>query len=152
MTRNARQNFIGGGWQDARSDRTDEVIDPATGEVIADVASSNEADVDAAVTAAAEAFDEWAATAPGERAKALQQLADRLEEHADELVEIESRNVGKPIAAVPDEIAFLADTFVLRSGCSQPHHASPGEYLAGYTSILRATPRCRGVDRALELR
>jgi 1-pyrroline dehydrogenase len=141
MTSNARQNFIGGDWQGARSDRTDAVIDPATGDVIADVASSNEADVDAAVTAAADAFDEWAATAPGERAKALQQLADTLEEHADELVEIESRNVGKPIAAVPDEIAFLADNLrYFGAGARNLTTQAPGEYLAGYTSILRREP------------
>src|SRR5262249_13689853 len=103
------QNFIAGGWQDSRGGGTDPVLDPASGEVIPAVAWSNEADVDAAVSAAAAAFEEWAATAPGQRAATLQQLADRLEEHADELVAIESRNVGKPIAAVPDEIGFLAD-------------------------------------------
>ena len=95
-------NFIGGRWQESRGGGTDPVLDPATGEVIAEVASSNAADVDSAVAAAAEAFAGWAATAPGQRAAALQQLADRLEEHADDLVAIESRNVGKPIAAVPD--------------------------------------------------
>jgi 1-pyrroline dehydrogenase len=136
-----RKNFIGGAWQDARSDRTDAVIDPATGEVITDVASSNEADVDAAVEAAAGAFDEWAATAPGQRAAALHALADRLEEKADHLVTIESRNVGKPIAAVPDEISFLADNLrYFGSGARNLTTQAPGEYLAGYTSILRREP------------
>ena len=141
MTTSARKNFIGGGWHDARSDRGDEVVDPATGEVVAEVASSNEADVDAAVTAAAAAFDEWAATSPGQRASALHQLADRLEEHADELVQIESRNVGKPIAAVPDEISFLADNLrYFGAGARNLTTQAPGEYLAGYTSILRREP------------
>jgi 1-pyrroline dehydrogenase len=137
----ARRNFIGGAWQDARSDRTDSVIDPATGEVITEVASSNEADVAAAVEAAAAAFDEWAATAPGERAKALSALADRLEESADHLVAIESRNVGKPISAVPDEIGFLADNLrYFGAGARNLTTQAPGEYLAGYTSILRREP------------
>jgi len=137
----ARRNFIGGAWQDARSDRTDSVIDPATGEVITEVASSNEADVAAAVEAAAAAFDEWAATAPGERAKALSALADRLEERADHLVAIESRNVGKPISAVPDEIGFLADNLrYFGAGARNLTTQAPGEYLAGYTSILRREP------------
>ncbi len=137
----ARKNFIGGAWQDARSDRTDSVIDPATGEVITEVASSNEADVAAAVEAAAAAFEEWAATAPGERAKALSALADRLEERADHLVSIESRNVGKPISAVPDEIGFLADNLrYFGAGARNLTTQAPGEYLAGYTSILRREP------------
>ena len=137
----ARKNFIGGTWRDARSDRTDAVIDPATGEIITEVASSNEADVAAAVESAAAAFDEWAATAPGERAKALSALADRLEERADHLVAIESRNVGKPISAVPDEIGFLADNLrYFGAGARNLTTQAPGEYLAGYTSILRREP------------
>jgi 1-pyrroline dehydrogenase len=137
----ARKNFIGGAWQDARSDRSDPVIDPATGEVITEVASSNEADVAAAVEAAAAAFDEWSGTAPGERAKALSALADRLEERADDLVAIESRNVGKPISAVPDEIGFLADNLrYFGAGARNLTTQAPGEYLAGYTSILRREP------------
>ena len=137
----ARKNFIGGAWQDARSERTDPVIDPATGETITEVASSDEADVAAAVDAAASAFDEWAATAPGQRAAALHALADRLEQKADDLVAIESRNVGKPISAVPDEISFLADNLrYFGSGARNLTTQAPGEYLAGYTSILRREP------------
>ncbi len=141
MTSSTPQNFIGGRWQESRGGGTDPVLDPATGEVITDVASSNAADVDAAVAAAAEAFAGWAATAPGQRAAALQQLADRLEEHADELVSIESRNVGKPIAAVPDEIGFLVDNLrYFGAGARSFTTQAPGEYLSGYTSILRREP------------
>ena len=141
MTSSTPQNFIGGRWQDPRGGGTDPVVDPATGEVITDVASSNEADVDGALTAATEAFAGWAATAPAQRAAALHQLADRLEEHADELVAIESRNVGKPIAAVPDEIGFLADNLrYFGAGARSFTTQAPGEYLSGYTSILRREP------------
>ena len=148
-----RKNFIGGAWRDARSDRTDAVIDPATGEVITEVASSNEADVAAAVESAAAAFDEWAATAPGERAKALSALADRLEERADHLVAIESRNVGKPISAVPDEIGFLADNLrYFGAGAAEPHH--PGARRVPrrlhVDPSARATRR-RRLDRPVEL-
>src|SRR5688572_2633852 len=107
MTTGTRGNYIGGEWRGGADGGVDEVLDPATGEVIAEVASSSAADVDRAVAAAAGAFDGWAATPPGERATALWRLADRLEEHADELGTIESRNVGKPIAAVPEEIGFV---------------------------------------------
>ena len=82
----AHDNYIAGKWVPARSGRTDAVLDPATGEQIAEVPSSDAADVDAAVTAAAAAFPEWSATTPQERAEALLKFADRIEEHGDELV------------------------------------------------------------------
>src|SRR5262249_10909371 len=111
------------------------------GEVIAEVASSSEADVDAAVTAAAAAFDEWAGSAPGTRAAALQQLADRLEEHADELVEIESRNVGKPNAAVAPAISLLPDNLRYSgAGARTLRPRARGESLAGSRSILGREP------------
>jgi 1-pyrroline dehydrogenase len=136
-----RGNFIGGEWVEAAGGDVDEVLDPATGEVIAEVASSSPADVDRAVEAAAAAFDGWAATTPGERATALWRLADRLEEHAGELGETESRNVGKPIAAVPEEIEFVIDNLRFFAGAARTATAqATGEYMAGYTSILRREP------------
>src|SRR5262245_30883070 len=89
-----RSNFIGGTCVDSIEGRTDAVIDPATGEPMAEVASSDAADVDRAVDAAAAAFDDWAAAAPSARAGALLRFADAIEADADELVHIESRNVG----------------------------------------------------------
>ena len=67
----ARENFIGGAWVPARSGATDQVVEPATGEQLDEVASSDAADVDAAVAAAAAAFAEWAATTPRERCEML---------------------------------------------------------------------------------
>jgi 1-pyrroline dehydrogenase len=93
------------------------------------------------VDAAARAFPAWAATPPGERASALWRLADRLEEHADDLGELESRNVGKPIAAVPEEIAFVVDNLRFFAGAARTSTGqATGEYMAGYTSILRREP------------
>jgi 1-pyrroline dehydrogenase len=136
-----RGNFIGGEWREGADGGVDEVLDPATGEVIAEVASSSAADVDRAVAAAAGAFPGWASTPPGERAEALWRLADRLAEHADELVATESRNVGKPIAAVPEEIDFVVDNLRFFAGAARSATAqAPGEYMAGYTSILRREP------------
>jgi 1-pyrroline dehydrogenase len=117
------------------------VIDPATGDVLAEVTAASDADVDAAVTAARAAFPGWAGTAPGERAGALLKLADLLEEHIDTFVAIESQNVGKPIAATPDEVTFAADNLRLFAGAARTMSGQvTGEYLAGYTSMLRRDP------------
>jgi 1-pyrroline dehydrogenase len=141
VTTAARGNFIGGEWRGGADGAVDPVVDPATGDVIAEVASSSAADVDAAVGAAARAFPAWAATSPGERATALWRLADRLEEHGEELGALESRNVGKPIAAVPEEIAFVVDNLRFFAGAARTATAqATGEYLSGYTSILRREP------------
>jgi len=141
VTTGTQRNFIGGEWLESADGGVDEVLDPATGEVIAEVASSSPADVDRAVEAAAEAFAGWAATTPSERATALWRLADRLEEHAEELGAIESRNVGKPIAAVPEEIEFDVDNLRFFAGAARTASAQvTGEYMAGYTSILRREP------------
>ncbi len=134
-------NYVGGEWVPARSGRTDPVLDPATGEEIAQVPSSDAADVDAAVAAAAAAFPGWSATTPQERAEILLKFADRIEEHGDELAQIESRNVGKPIAAVGDEVWFAADNLRFFAGAARCLDGrAAGEYLGGYTSMIRRDP------------
>ena len=135
------ENFIGGKFVASRSGRTDPVIDPATGETIAEVPSSDAADVDAAVTAAEEAFGEWSQTTPQERATMLIKFADALEEHGDELGAVESRNVGKPISAMGEEIWFAADNLRFFGGAVRAMGGSAtGEYLQGYTSMVRRDP------------
>ncbi|MGZ8752599.1 MAG: gamma-aminobutyraldehyde dehydrogenase [Acidimicrobiia bacterium] len=135
------ENFIGGTFVAARSGRTDPVIDPATGETIAEVPSSDAADVDAAVSAAEEAFGEWSQTTPQERATMLIAFADSLEEHGDELAAVESRNVGKPISAMGEEIWFAADNLRFFGGAVRAMGGSAtGEYLQGYTSMVRRDP------------
>jgi betaine-aldehyde dehydrogenase/aminobutyraldehyde dehydrogenase len=134
-------NFIGGDLRDAHGAKADPVIDPATGGVLAEVPASGEADIDAAVQAAHDAFAGWAGTAPGERAGALLKLADLLETHIDTFVAIESQNVGKPITATPDEITFAADNLRLFAGAARTMSGQvTGEYLEGYTSMLRRDP------------
>lgn len=141
MTTGTRGNFIGGEWREGADGGVDAVVDPATGETIAEVASSSAADADGAVASAAAAFPAWAATTPAERATALWRLADRMEEDRDELIALESRNVGKPIAAVPEEIDFDIDCLRFFAGAARTATAqAPGEYMAGYTSVLRREP------------
>ncbi len=136
------QNFIGGEWVPARSGAKDAVLDPATGLALAEVASSDKDDVDAAVAAAAAAFaGEWGASTPGDRANALWKLAEVLDQHSDELGKLESQNVGKPINTMADEMGQMVDHLRFFAGAARTLEGrAAGEYMAGYTSFLRRDP------------
>ncbi len=118
------------------------VLDPATGKVLANVPEASPEQIDAAVKAADAAFGGWAATPPKDRAAALLKLADRIEGAAEELATLESRNCGKPYGAVlADEIPAVADVFRFFAGAARTlHGAVAGEYLAGFTSMIRRDP------------
>jgi 1-pyrroline dehydrogenase len=134
-------NFVGGEWMTSFAGHTMEVINPATEAVIARVPSGSEADADRAVSAAKEALPGWLDTTPRDRWELLRELADRLEAHTGELVEIESLNVGKPLAVAESEIPYLVDNLRFIAGASRRMDgAATGEYLAGYTSMVRREP------------
>src|SRR6187200_2642448 len=118
------------------------VLDPATGKVIAQVAEASEEQIGAAVKAAAKAFAGWAGTVPKDRATLLLKLADRIEAEAQEFAALESQNCGKPLAAaLNDEIPAIADVFRFFAGaCRAMHGAVAGEYLPGFTSMIRRDP------------
>jgi betaine-aldehyde dehydrogenase len=142
MTKTKLQNFIDGEFVDAADGATEEVTNPANGEVIAEMPLSTEEDVNRAVAAAKRAFGEWSVTPPGERAAALLKLADLIEEHADELADLEAADAGKPRAAFrEDEIPFMADNLRFFAGAARlPEGQAAGEYLAGHTSMIRREP------------
>jgi len=136
-----RKNFVGGEWVDAVEGGTMEVINPSTAEPIAEVPRGTAADVDRAVEAAKKALPEWLDATPAERAELLLKLADVLDANADELAEIESRNVGKPLAYAKDEIPVCADNIRFFAGAARVLEGrSAGEYMRGYTSMLRREP------------
>jgi betaine-aldehyde dehydrogenase/aminobutyraldehyde dehydrogenase len=135
------QIFIGGTWTDAADGATMEVLNPATGEAIAEVPRSGAEDVDRAVEAAKKALPEWLETTPGERAELLLKLAQILDDNAEELAQIESRNVGKPIGAARDEIPVCSDNLRFFAGAGRLLEGkSAGEYMRGYTSMIRREP------------
>jgi aminobutyraldehyde dehydrogenase len=119
-----------------------DVLDPATGKSIAKVAEATSAQVDAAVSAATDAFEGWARTPPRDRATILLKLADRIEADAAGFAKLESQNCGKPLlAAQNDEIPAVADVFRFFAGaCRTMTGAVAGEYLAGFTSMIRRDP------------
>jgi len=135
------ENFVGGEWIDSAGGETMEVINPSTGEVIAEVARSTAQDADRAVQAAKTALTEWLETTPGERAELLFRLADLIDENADELAAIESKNVGKPLSYAKDEMPVAADNIRFFAGAARVLEGrAAGEYMRGYTSMLRREP------------
>ncbi len=142
------QNFIGGTWRDADSGATDDVINPATGEVITAVASSGPSDVDVAVDAAAEAFTTWGRATPRERSEKLLALADAVEANLDELQELEMTNVGKPRSIIEFEFDLTVDNLRFFAGAARTMQTqAAGEYLEDHTSMLRRDPLgvCAGI-------
>ncbi|HKT02885.1 MAG TPA: gamma-aminobutyraldehyde dehydrogenase [Rugosimonospora sp.] len=136
------RNFINGGYAEPRDGAYADLIDPTTGEVFAAAPVSGAADVDAAMTAAATAFETWRDSTPAERQRALLKLADAVEARADEFVAAESRNTGKPLGLTAteelppgvDQLRFFAGAARLLEG------RSAGEYLRDHTSYVRREP------------
>lgn len=118
------------------------VLDPATGQALAQIKEATEAQVDIAVRAADQAFDGWSQTTPKERAAALLAIADSIEAHGKALAKLESDNCGKPYsAALNDEIPAIADVFRYFAGAARCMGGSAaGEYLPGHTSMVRRDP------------
>jgi betaine-aldehyde dehydrogenase len=136
------QNFVDGQLCPAAEGRTSTLVNPSTGEAFAEAPLSSAPDVDAACKAAALAFPAWRDATPSERSRALLRIADAIEEHADELVRLESENTGKPrrltmeeeITPMVDQVRFFAGAARVLNGLSA------GEYMAGYTSMIRREP------------
>src|SRR5436190_19026099 len=136
------RNFVGGEEGSGAQHGTEPILNPATEEEIAVAPKSGEEDVDRAVRAAAAAFPGWAGTTPGERALALLRIADALEEHADEFAQLESLNVGKLVELVKsEEMPVAADNLRFFAGAARTMQGqAAGEYMEGYTSMLRREP------------
>ena len=141
ITEHALRNLVAGDLVDAVDGGVREVVNPATGDVIAEVPEGTQADVDRAVAAAKAAFPGWRDTTPGERALAMLKLADLLEEHAEELYALESANVGKPMAVAREEMPVTVDNLRFFAGAARTLEGrAAGEYMAGYTSMVRREP------------
>ena len=136
------RNFVGGESVDAVDGATSDLYNPSTGEVFASAVVSGPADVDRAYAAAASAFEGWRDSTPSERQGALLTIADALEAHADELVALESENTGKPLAVTSaEEIPPMIDQIRFFAGAARVLEGrSAGEYMRGFTSMIRREP------------
>jgi len=136
------QNFVDGEYVDATADDTFQVVNPGTGEQLAEEPLSSAEDVDRAVAAATRAFETFGQTTPGDRATMLLALADAIDEHGDEIAQLEVANAGKPIEAFKaDEIPAMSDCLRFFAGAARTMQGpTAGEYLEGYTSFIRREP------------
>jgi aldehyde dehydrogenase (NAD+)/betaine-aldehyde dehydrogenase len=129
MTTTSEQErlLIGETWVPAAAGTVRDVLDPASGEVIAQVADAGPADVDAAVAQARAVFDDgaWARLPGGQRARILWRIADLIEEHADELARLETRDQGQPLS--------------ISAGFSVPMAAEVFRYYAGWCTKIEGT-------------
>ncbi len=136
------RNFINGESVDSASDATFDLVNPHTGEVFAQSVLSNAEDVDRAYRAASDAFESWGQTTPSERQAALLKVADIVEANADVLVALESENTGKPVPLTrSEEIGPMVDQIRFFAGAARVLEGrSTGEYMKGYTSMIRREP------------
>jgi aminobutyraldehyde dehydrogenase len=120
---------------------TIDVINPATAETIGAVPNMTADEVDAVVERAKQALPDWLDATPKERSELLYKLAQILEDNAEELAQIESSNVGKPLMVSRDEMPFSADNLRFFAGAARNLEGkSAGEYIKGYTSMIRREP------------
>ncbi len=136
------RNFIGGAFVDSGAAATSEVVNPATGQVVAHAPISGAEEVDAAYAAADHAVGEWGRTTPSERQQALLKFADAIEDHAQELISLESENTGKIKAlTASEEIPPMVDQLRFFAGAARVLEGrAAGEYMAGHTSWVRREP------------
>jgi 1-pyrroline dehydrogenase len=138
-----RKMFIGGEWVESAGGSIRTITSPATGEVLGEVQEGTAEDVDRAVGAARKAFDDvWSDSTPGERMTALLKMADLVDQHGEEIGRLESANVGKPFGVtMSDEVPVIGDQFRFFAGGARfLEGRAAGEYMKGYTSILRREP------------
>ena len=133
--------FVDGAFVDALSGETMEVLNPATGDVIAEVPKASADDVDRAVAAAEKAWDAWRSKTPKDRMELLLKLADVIDENAEELARLESLNVGKPWWVAVDEPGVMSDNLRFFAGAARTLEGkAAAEYVEGYTSMIRREP------------
>ena len=136
------RNFINGKHVDAADGSTLDIINPATGRVYATSPNSRQADIDAAMHAAQQAFEVWKESTPSERSLALFRIADAIEARQDEFIALEVENCGKPVAiTTAEEIPPMVDQIRFFAGAARMLEGkSAGEYMKGFTSMIRREP------------
>ena len=138
----ALKNFVGGKSIEAKSGKSSQLINPATGQAYMTAPVSDAADVDHALKVAEKAFGGWRDSTPSERQRALLKIADALESRAEEIIAIESENTGKPLAVTrSEEVPPMIDQIRFFAGAARNLEGlSAGEYMHGMTSFIRREP------------
>ena len=120
----------------------EKIINPVNSEVIVEIPQSSNEQVNKAVESAQKAFVEWSRTTPADRSGMLLKFADLIDKNAEEIAKIESINTGKPYhLALNDELPAISDVFRFYAGaCRNMTGALAGEYMQGFTSMIRRDP------------
>ena len=142
MEKTLQTRMLIGGEFVAGQGEPERIVNPATGELVVEIAEASLEQVQAAVAAAQAAFGAWARTTPRERSERLLALAAEIESRAAEFARLESLNCGKPYhLALNDEIPAVVDVFRFFAGAVRAQTgALAGEYLPGHTSMIRRDP------------
>ncbi|AIA06216.1 gamma-aminobutyraldehyde dehydrogenase [Streptomyces noursei] len=138
----AGAQFIAGSLRSGTSGRTQDIVDPATGETVLRYELAGTDDVDAAVAAAARALPGWAGATPGERSDTLHRFAAALTEDAADLAAAESLNCGKPIKLSKEfDVPGSIDNAAFFAGAARHLEGkAAGEYSGDHTSAVRREP------------
>jgi betaine-aldehyde dehydrogenase len=136
--------YVDGAWVKGESGKRLPVIDPSNGEQVATVAAATPGDVERAVRAASEAFQDgrWSRIPPGERARVLLKVADLIDERLESLARTESIDAGKPIKLTTNfDIPFGADNIRFFAGAARLLEGkAAGEYSPDHISYVRRDP------------
>jgi betaine-aldehyde dehydrogenase len=144
LTQHLNKMFIDGEWQNSSNGKTIEVLNPSTGQVIAEVASAAREDVGRAIDAAKVAFKKasWSKAPPGDRANILLKVAEMLEKNLSQFAELESLNSGKSIKQTTNyDLPYTIDNIRFLAGAARVLEGKAmGEYVADGTSAVRREP------------
>ncbi|MDY7578850.1 aldehyde dehydrogenase family protein [Herbaspirillum sp. RTI4] len=136
-----RQHFIDNRWQASSSGDSIPVIDPSTGEIFDHIARGNGEDIERAVQAARRAFDgPWGRLSAAERSRLMFKLSLKLQDHHEELAQLEARDCGKPLKQARGDATAIARYFEFYAGAADKLHGDTIPYQSGYTVLTLREP------------
>ncbi|MBO9535608.1 aldehyde dehydrogenase family protein [Herbaspirillum sp.] len=136
-----KQHFIDNRWVAPASGESIPVVDPSDGQVFEAIARGNEADIDRAVKAARRAYEgAWGKLSAAERGRLLMKLSLKLQEHQEELAQLEGRDCGKPMKQARADAAAIVRYFEFYAGAADKLHGDTIPYQAGYTVLTLREP------------
>ncbi|MFW7341638.1 aldehyde dehydrogenase family protein [Pollutimonas sp. H1-120] len=142
MTDGVKTIFINGKWSESHGRNTIDVLSPSNGESIGRISRGGQADIDAAVAAARQAFDGiWSNTPAVDRGRLLSKLGLKITEHAEELAQLEALDTGKAMKLARSDIAATARYFEYYGGAADKLHGDTIPFLEGYQVLIIREPR-----------
>ena len=132
--------YIGGEWQESTNGRTFETINPSNREKLGEVPEATEKDVDRAVASAKTAFEEWRRVPINERARCLEALAQRIDDHVDELVLMDAVDAGNALSGMRGDMDWTAKTLRYFAGLITEIKGESSSHESRHLNITRRQP------------